>query len=51
VVSGPSIKYQFKGTTKIKESEDVAQIMSLLQKQAVNTFYIHIDQSGTYKKL
>jgi len=38
---------QFKGTTKIKNAEDVAQIMSLLENKAVeHAFAIHIDKDG-----
>lgn len=36
---------QFKGTTKVKNAEDVAQIMSLLQNKVVeHAIPIHIDQ-------
>lgn len=38
---------QFKGTTKVKNAEDVAQIMSLLENKSVeHAFAIHIDQDG-----
>jgi N12 class adenine-specific DNA methylase len=38
---------QFKGTTKVKNAEDVAQIMSLLEnKYNEHAFAIHIDQDG-----
>ena len=38
---------QFKGTTKIKNAEDVAQIMSLLENKSVeHAFAIYIDQDG-----
>lgn len=36
---------QFKGTTKVKNAEDVAQIMSLLQYKAVeHALAVNIDQ-------
>jgi hypothetical protein len=38
---------QFTGTTKIKNAEDVAQIMSLLENKSVeHAFAIHIDEKG-----
>jgi hypothetical protein len=45
-----SIKIFNQGTTKVKNAEDVAQIMSLLQNKAVETHLLYIlIKSGTYK--